>query len=195
LRYYGFKEFELARHFDPFHKIQRTIDSKFKHQVHIEDYWSDCKNNKKVRKRAHKRLTVEKIRTMGEIYVPLEVEDDDPLLHHSYESVRLAPIGEPDWTQPWNTSLDTLSKPMTLFSKPWLKDRIEELKAKGIEPTFPDKAKKRVREHQDEFQCFYEKKRRVIEAKIIENDKNASLMDPYALGLTVSISSGTFLEA
>jgi len=103
----------LARRFDPFHIIQNTIDPKFKHQIHNEDFWSDYENDKEVRKRAHKRLTVEQMRSMGEIYVPPEVkEDDDKLLHHSYESARLAPIGELDWPQPWNTSLDTLSKPV-----------------------------------------------------------------------------------
>jgi len=90
--------------------------------------------------------------------------------------------------------LEILSKLVILFSKTWLKNKIEELKAKGVEPTYPKKGKKRVREHQDELQYFYEKKRKIIEAKIIEKDKNTTLMDPYSLGVIVVVSSGTFVE-
>lgn len=195
MRYYGFQEFDLVRKFDPFHSIQNFVDKKYKHQVHIEDFWADCKNDREVRKRAHKRLTIEQMKSIGDIYVPLEVQEDDKLLHHSYAEARLAPITEPDWSEPWNTSLDVLSESVILFSKTWLKDKIEELKAEGKEITYPKKGRKRQAEPSEDLQCFYEKKRKIVEAKIVEKDKNTTLMDPDALGIIVAVALDTFVDA
>jgi len=171
------------------------VNKNYKHLIHIEDFWADCENDREVRKRAHKRLTLKQMKSIGDIYVPPEVQDDDKLLHQSYAEARLAPITEPDWSKPWNTSLDVLSKPVILFSKTWLKDRIEELKAEGKEVTYPKKGRKRKVELSEDLQCFYKKKRKIVEAKIVEKDKNATLMDPYALGITIAVASNAFLDA
>lgn len=122
--------------FDPYHKIRKAYARKYRHRVHLEDYWANAMDDFEIRTRMCFRLSVKMIRICHLFCVLDQVEDQGNYVKRHFEKEKGNPLPAPNWSKVEKEDLNVLMRPVMAYTQRWMDQQVNKLKEVNIPLTY-----------------------------------------------------------